>query len=222
MLAASGCGEQAGADAAVEEWLAPYAAAASGYGEGWPGYEVEVSVATFQQDYRLREFVPTCTMAPTVATSDSIGPLHAGQTLAGLTAACPQQLRGWAWGAGGVSTPAAAVSLGGSIVVALIGDTLPGAVIGQVVTGEVATTEGFGAGSPIEDLIDGLGRAELIAADCTVELKFASRPGLSFLVEVPPGSELECADFEAIARENAVDRLPPGTLVRALIQFRES
>jgi hypothetical protein len=222
LLAGCGAGGDVEADGdGLEAWLRPYAEAAAAEAGGWPDLDVDVGVATVQEESRLRRFVPACPAGPVTVRPDSIGPLRAGQTLAELSARCPRLLRGWDWGFGGRAIPAVAVSLGGSIVVALLTDTLPDSHVGQLATGDLSTPEGFGAGSPIEDLIDALGAPELVAAECGVELKFAARPGLSFAVEPPPGAPLDCAEIDAAVRENSADRLPPGTVVRYILQFRE-
>jgi hypothetical protein len=210
-----GGGEAAGS---ADPWLAPYAAAAGG--NAWPATDVEVGVRIFQQDNRLRTFVPACRGAPADALPDSIGPLRPGQPLPEALAACEAVLRGWEWSDDGRARPTFAATIGGAIIVAAVSDTTVQATVGYLASGDAGTPEGFGAGSPIEDLITELGAPAFDAGGCTLEMRFDARPGLSFVLELPQDSDLECDDLEVIARDAAVDRVPSGTRVRFLVVQR--
>jgi len=116
--------------------------------------------------------------------------------------------------------PTVAATIGGAIVVAVLADTIATSAIGYLASGDAGTPEGFGAGSPIEDLIEELGAPRLASGECTLLMSFESRPGVGFVLELPPGSDIDCAEFDRIARDDDADRLPPGTMVRYLVQQR--
>jgi hypothetical protein len=186
--------------------------------EGWPSTAVEISVERARTNARLRASIPECRTWPADVTPDSIGPLRAGQTLTELVAACPEHVRGWDRGFAGIPAPAIATRLGGGVVVAVLNDTLPTARVMEVTTADLATPEGLGLGSPLYDLLDELGGGRLAAGPCVLEIVFDARPGVGFLLGWP-ADELDCDEIDAIADENALDRLPVDTVVRRLSQY---
>jgi hypothetical protein len=185
-------------------------------GGAWADPRAEVSVGAFQRDRTLRERVPACARAPAPVTGDSVGPLRAGQTLAELEARCPGAMRGWDRG-DGPPIPTLAVRLGASVTIALMLDTVADARVAQVESAELATAEGMGAGTSLEELLATYGDGLLVERDCAVEIEFAALRGVSFMLAMPPGGGVACDEIPDIVEENAIDLLPPGTLVAWVI-----
>jgi hypothetical protein len=197
----------------------PLPAAALRADAPWPGQRVELSVGALRRSAALRASVPTCRREPPVVAPDSVGPWAAGRTLAALLAACPQSARGWDLTYRDLPRPTLATRFGSAAVVAVLADTTADALVGQLETADLSTAEGIGASSPVEDLLATFGAGELIPAGCDIEMTFAARRGMSFRLDVPPGSGLECDDLIEIAEQDEIDRIPPGTAVRHLILF---
>jgi hypothetical protein len=187
--------------------------------ESWPDRSVRIGVDVIRANPLLREAIPLCREAPPWMLPDSVGPMRAGQSLAELRTLCPEHGLGWDWGPSNIPAPALAARMGDAVVIAVLNDTVPGAYVMEVVSGDLATPEGLGAGSPLDDLIDEYGEGELMTGgECVLEITFASVRGLAFMLAWPPG-EVPCEDVQEIADEDALDRLPVETYVRQVTQF---
>ena len=179
----------------------------------WPADKDAHQAATYVPDS-----IPQCLAATPVLTSDSLGPLRPGQTLAEVERRCGHLRYGWEWGNEGIPTPAVLVRLGEARVEVEFPDTVPSAKNNRIRTESpvVRTTEGFGVGSQIQDMTRAWGAASYGAEECVLYVWFKNRPGLSFRVRVPEA--WQCADVHA-AERGRTPKLPAGTTIREVILF---
>jgi hypothetical protein len=188
-------------------------------GGPWPASSADIGVRALRRDRALRENIAMCAPGIPDFTADSVGPVFAGQTLADLLTACPHAARGWDRGDQGPAIPALAIRLGSALLTALLLDTLPTSPVAQVESADLATPEGIGSGSSLEELLATYGDGILLDRDCSLEITFPTTPGLAFMLLLPPGARIDCDQIPTVADDNAIDLLPPGTLVHYLIHF---
>jgi hypothetical protein len=162
--------------------------------------------------------VPQCRESAAMITSDSVGPVRAGQTLKELRRACPELLHGWDWGDEGVPAPAVAVRLCDAVVTAELDSTLATSRVRAVTVehGSARTPEGLGPGSTLGEMTRAWGAPRLIEGECVIEAAFPGREGLVWRLSIP--GRPNCAQVGEIARANAADRLPPETMVSRVTQ----
>lgn len=188
--------------------------------QAWPDeFEVQLNVETLAFRPELRDLIPQCGKQVPSVTADSVGPFHAGQTLAEVLQACPAVYRAWDWGYEGIPSPVVVVRLGDAAVFAQLEDTALDSRVYHVSTADAATPEGLGSGSRLSELLAAYGQGRLVEGECVFGITFDTKPGLSFLLKWPEDEPVECGDLVMLVNQNAIDELPPGTTVRYLVQY---
>ena len=178
-----------------------------------------------QQAHQLAALSPTdiaavqaCRPTTPVFTADSVGPLHVGQRLREVAAACPRSLASWDWGEEAIPEPALLVRLGAAVIELVFDDTLPDSRVSYVQSSDVhaRTMAGVGPGVSITALEQAYGKPSLHSAECVVAATFATVPGLSFRIDL--NANIECPDVERL--DGSAGGLPREARVGSVLAYR--
>jgi len=153
----------------------------------------------------------SCRTTTPALTSDSLGPLRPGMTLAELLRACPRPYYGWHFEEG-IAEPGLAIRLGRVLALTMLRDTLGSkAVAYRILIADTSarTIEGLGPGSRLTEMIAAWGPPHIDAAECSLYAWFSTRAHLSWIMEFPRG--WDCSHLERFVTDSAPSRLP-GTL----------
>lgn len=161
---------------------------------------------------------PLCSSKTPLLTTNSLGPVRPGQTLAELENICPSLHYGKYWSEG-MATPAVLLRLGEASLMIEFSDDTPNdqSKIWRVTTDSpVRTTDGFGPGSLLSDMIRAWGKPSFGVGEVELFAWFSTRKGLSFRVDLPDTESWDC--FAMGQLEDAA-LLPKGTRVGTVLLF---
>jgi hypothetical protein len=192
-------------------------------GSPWPRDTASKSIAHFSFEVPAqREQVPRCRAAAPLVTPDSVGPMHAGQTLAQLQRVCPKLFYGWYYTDDQAWAPAAAARLGDGVTVALLDGTAPESRVSLVVAVDSAirTREGVGARTTLAAARAALGDPTLVPRKCAVFARWPTHPGLIARLLLADETRWECSMMRKLARSNDLRDVPSGTVIGFIGQER--
>ncbi|MDR4494192.1 MAG: signal peptidase I [Nitrospirales bacterium] len=161
---------------------------------------------------------PLCSSKTPLLTTTSLGPVRPGQTLAELENICTSLHYGKYWSEG-MATPAALLRLGEASLMIEFSDETPNdqSKIWRVTTDSpVQTTDGFGPGALLSDMVKAWGRPSFGVGECELFAWFSTRSGLSFRVNLPDTQDWDCF---AMSRLNDSALLPKNTRVGKVMLF---
>jgi hypothetical protein len=179
----------------------------------WP------SVPDLDQQVTLAdaETAPRCTATTPPLTPRSLGPIRPGQSLRDLEKVCRSVRYGWNWNEGSPN-PVVLLRLGEAAVMVEFSDATATSTAYRITTAfPVRTTDGFGPGSELTAMMRAWGEPEFGVGECALYVWFATRPGLSFSVDVP--ESLDCLARGRIESTGDVSLLPRGTRVGPVLLF---
>ena len=161
---------------------------------------------------------PLCQAKTPTLTNRSIGPVRPGQSLQELEKTCPKLQYAWHWNEG-LPTPVTLVRFGKASLMIEFSGTTTSSMIYRITTADaqVRTADGFGPGSPLSAIIRAWGKPSFALGECVLAVWFASRPGLSFKVELP--DNWDCLASGRVEQTGDVSLLPLGTRVGMALLF---
>src|SRR2546427_4194431 len=163
------------------------------------------------------EMAPRRSVTTPPLTTRSLGPVRPGQSLRDLEKACPTLRYGWYWNEG-PPYPVVLLRLGEAAVMVELSEATPTSAVDRITTASpVRTTDGFGPGSRLSAMMRAWGKPHFAVGECALYVWFATRPGLSFSVEVP--ETLDCLARGRIESTGDASLLPAGTRVGPVLLF---
>jgi hypothetical protein len=176
----------------------------------WPTDQDAYQLGVEYSDAELAT-IPRCSEMVPVLTSDSIGPLRAGVSIADLLAKCAEALLLWEWSEAPVPKPTALVRVANAPVSITLEDTLATSRAQRiaVVDRSLRTRAGVGPGSSFGDLRAAYGPpAAVVVEDCALVARFEKEPGLAWALMLPRGLT-GCERVTEFARRGALAPIPP-------------
>ena len=183
-------------------------------GSPWPADTHDVSIGHFSFEVPAqRQKVPRCSERVPLVTPDSVGPMHAGQTLAELRRACPELLFGWYYTDDQLWAPVAAARLGDGVALAVLDGTAPDARVSLVAAldSTMRTPEGIGARSRLQAARHAYGDPQLVQRKCAVFVRWPNRPGITARLLLPDETGWECSAMRKLAHDNDLRKVPLDT-----------
>ncbi|MCA9466104.1 MAG: signal peptidase I [Nitrospira sp.] len=163
---------------------------------------------------------PLCSSKTPLLTTTSLGPVRPGQTLAELENICTSLHYGKYWSEG-MATPAVLLRLGEASLMIEFSDDTPNdqSKIWRVTTDSpVRTTDGFGPGSLLSDMVKAWGKPSFGVGECELFAWFSTRNGLSFRVNLPDTQDWGCF---AMSRLKDSALLPKDARVGKVLLFMQ-
>jgi hypothetical protein len=153
-------------------------------------------------------------------TNRSIGPVYLGQQLRGLEAICATLIYGWDRSAS-KPAPAVLVRFGEVGLLIDLSGTAETSNVSRITSGDaqLRTSDGFGPGSSLFPMIKSWGTPKFSAVDCKLYIRFATRQGLSFRVELP--DHWDCPASSRVSQTGDIGLLPRSSRVGEAVLSQE-
>jgi hypothetical protein len=151
---------------------------------------------------------PSCGSVTPVLGPDSLGPLRPGISLAQLLHSCARAYLGWHFEEG-IAEPGAAVRLGKVLAFAMFEDTSGAkAHVYRIMTADSSarTSDGFGPGSLVHQMINAWGTPKLGVAECALYASWPKQSHVSWILAFP--HTWDCSRLEAFVADSAPAHLP--------------